>query len=163
MSIDKKLKHQKTNLSFQCSKEMKWLRTPKDIWTDLSKEFNFTIDCCASDQNHLLPRYYTIEDNCLTKDWSKEVAYIHPMFDGKIGKFVEKACHTKNFTGVFLLPAATHTKYFHEFIYKNPNCEIRFLRKPVRGFRFGHDDGTEDDPSKIAYIKPLMIVIFRNN
>ena len=80
----------------------------------------------------------------------------------KIPKFVEKAYHTKNFTGVFLLPSATHTKYFHDYIYKNPNCEIRFLKKPVKGFRFGHDDGTEDDPSKIGYIKPLMIVIFRN-
>jgi len=67
-------KHIKSNLSFSCSKVMKWLRTPKDIWADLTKEFNFTIDCCASDQNHLLPRYYTIDNDCLTKDWSKEVA-----------------------------------------------------------------------------------------
>ena len=69
---------------------MKYLRTPPDIWESLSKEFNFTIDCCASDKNHLLPRYYTIDDDCLTKDWSGEIAYIHPLFDGKIGKFVEK-------------------------------------------------------------------------
>ena len=80
----------------------------------------------------------------------------------KIPKFVEKAYHTKNFTGVFLLPSATHTKYFHDHIYHNPNCEIRFLKKPVKGLRFGHDDGTGDDPDKIGYIKPLMIVIFRN-
>ena len=160
--INKKLKHQKTNLSFQCSKVMEWVRTPKTIWADLTKEFDFTIDCCASDKNHLLPRYYTIKDDCLTKDWSKEVAYIHPLFDGKIGKFVEKAYHTRNFTGVFLLPASTHTKYFHDFIYTNPNCEIRFLKKPVKGFRFGKDDGSPDDLTKIAYIKPLMIVIFRN-
>ena len=162
MKTKEELKHDKTNLSFQCSKIMKYLRTPKDIWQDLTKEFNFTIDCCASHSNHLLPRYYTIDDDCLTKDWSGEVAYIHPLFDGKIGKFVEKAYHTKNFIGVFLLPSSTHTKYFHEWIYHNPNCEVRFLRKPVKGFRFGHDDGTEDDPNKIGYIKPLMIVIFRN-
>ena len=147
---------------FIYNKAFKYLRTPTNIWADLKKEFNFTIYCCASDQNHLLPRYYTINNDCLTKDWSKEVAYIHPMFDGKIGKFVEKAYHTKNFTGVFLLPASTHTKYFHDFIYHNPNCEIRFLRKPNRGFHFGHDDGTADDPNALGYIKPLMIVIFRN-
>ena len=158
----KKFKHKKNQLSFTTSKEMKWLRTPPDIWQSLNKEFNFTIDCCASHQNHLLPRYYTIEDDCLTKDWSGEVAYIHPLFDTKIGKFVEKAYNTKNFTGVFLLPASTHTKYFHEYCYHNPNCEIRFLRKPVKGFHFGHDDGTIDDPNKIGYIKPLMILIFRN-
>ena len=147
---------------FQYNKTYNFLRTPKDIWSDLTKEFNFTIDCCASDQNHLLPRYYTKEQNALTKDWTGETAYIHPMFDGKIGKFVEKAFNTKNFIGVFLLPASTHTKYFHEYCYHNPNCEIRFLRKPVKGFHFGHDDGTIDDPNKIGYIKPLMILIFRN-
>ncbi len=156
----KQVKHNKSELTFS-AKEMKWLRTPKEIWADLSKEFKFTIDCCASDRNHLLPRYYTKENDALTKDWSGEVAYIHPLFDIKIPKFVQKAYYTKNFTGVFLLPAAVHTKYFHDFIYTNPNCEIRFLRKPVRGFRFGHDDGSEDN-NRIGYIKPLMIVIFRN-
>ena len=156
------LRHQKNQLSFSTSKVMKWLRTPKNIWQDLTKEFNFTVDCCASHKNHLLDKYYTIDNSCLDKDWSGEVAYIHPLFDGKIGKFVEKAYNTKNFTGVFLLPASTHTKYFHEWIYHNPNCEVRFLRKPVKGFRFGHDDGIEDDPNTIGYIKPLMIVIFRN-
>ena len=156
------LKHEKSNLSFSCSKEMKWLRTPLDIWADLSKEFKFTIDCCASDKNHLLPRYYTKQDDALTKDWSGEVAYIHPMFDSKIGRFVEKAANTKNFTGVCLLPAGTHTKYFHKFINNNPKCEVRFLKKPPKGFHFGHDDGTADDPTAIGYVKPLMVVIFRN-
>ena len=63
---------------------------------------------------------------------------------------------------VFLLPASTHTKYFHEYLYKRDNIEIRFLRKPKRGFRFGHDDGSEDEPDKIGYIKPLMICIMDN-
>ena len=62
-------KTKKTNLTFSAV-SMKYLRTPKDIWSELIKEFNFTIDCCASHNNHLLPRYYTIDDNCLTKDWS---------------------------------------------------------------------------------------------
>lgn len=141
---------------------MKYLRTPPDIWAGLSAEFPFTIDLCASNENHLLPRYYTISDSALNKDWSGEIAYCHPLFDGKIGKFVEKAFHTPNLTCVFLLPASTHTKYFHEWIYHNQNCQVRFLRKPEKGFRFGHDDGTADDPTKIGYIKPLMVVVMKN-
>ncbi len=152
----------KQTLSFSCSKKMEYLRTPPDIWTELKKEFPFTIDICASNDNHLVERYYTIDDNALNHNWEGEIAYIHPLFDGKIGKFVEKAYKTKNLTAVFLLPASTHTKYFHEFMYKKPNCEIRFLRKGVKGFHFGKDDGTEDDPKKIGYIKPLMIVVMRN-
>ena len=151
----------KNTLSFSCSKKMKYLRTPIDIWEQLSKEFNFTCDMCASHENHLVDKYYTIDDSALDKDWNGEVGYVHPLFDGKIGKFVEKATNSKG-TFVFLLPASTHTKYFHENFYKKDNVEIRFLRKGPKGFRFGNDDGTEDDPNSIGYIKPLMICIMRN-
>ena len=38
----------KTIKSIAFSAVSKYLRTPKDIWSELIKEFNFTIDCCAS-------------------------------------------------------------------------------------------------------------------
>jgi len=151
----------KQTLSFTCSKSMSYLRTPPNIWKDLTDEFDFTIDACASDDNHLLPKYYTKENSCLDKDWTNEVVYCHPMFDIYIGKFVEK-CANEKCVSVMLLPASTHTRYFHKFIYNKENVEIRFLEKPTRGFRFGADDGSEDDGTSIGYIKPLMVVIFRN-
>ena len=157
------LKHKKNQLSFSTSKEMKWLRTPKDIWEQLSSEFKFTIDVCATKKNTLLPRYYTKEVDGLKQDWTGETAYIHPLFDTNIWRWVKKAYETKNFTGVLLLPASVHTKYFHEWIYHNKNCEIRFLRKPLGGFRFGHDDDFRlTHANKMGYLRPLMIIIFRN-
>ena len=60
---------QKNTLSFSCSKKMKYLRTPVDIWEDLSKEFNFTCDLCASHENHLIDKYYTAEDSALDHSW----------------------------------------------------------------------------------------------
>ena len=151
----------KQTLSFSCSKKMKYLRTPKDIWEKLSDEFDFTCDMCASDENHLIDKYYTAENSALDKDWTDEIGYIHPLFDSKIGKFVEKAHNSKGLF-VFLLPASTHTKYFHDYFYKRDNVEIRFLRKPLKGFRFGNDDGSIDDMNSIGYIKPLMICIMDN-
>ena len=154
----------KQTLSFMTSKSYKFIRTPLDIWKNLKKEFEFTIDVCASHNNNLLPRYYTEEQDGLKQDWTGEVVYCHPMFDMHIGKWVEKAFNSKC-TTVFLLPASTHTRYFHRFIYKNPNCEIRFLEKPKQGFNFGHEDGTFEElpKGKVGYIKSLMIVIFRND
>ena len=152
----------KNTLSFTCSKVMKYLRTPTDIWERLSKEFDFTIDVCSSEENHLLPRYYTKEQNGLEQDWTDEIVYCHPMFDMFIGKWAEKAYNSKCKT-VMLLPASTHTRYFHKYIYHNPRCEIRFLEKPNKGFRFLADDGSEDDLTKIGYIKPLMVVIFNRH
>jgi len=160
----------KQTLSFTCSKAMKFLRTPTDIWEQLKVEFDFTLDACASDENHLLPRYYTEKDNGLNQDWTGEVVYCHPMFDGKIGKWVEKA-YNSNCLTVMLLPSATHTRYFHRFIWdkaKNKpreNVEIRFLEKPKQGFSFGNDDGSDSTipKGKVGYIKPLMIVVFHNS
>ena len=85
-------------LSLSPKKAMCWLRTPKNIWKDLKKEFKFTIDLCASDKNHLVKRYYTKENNCLSKDWSNEIAYLHPMFDAGIWQFIKKAFKTKKLT-----------------------------------------------------------------
>tara|TARA_R100001244_G_scaffold111389_1_gene82389 strand:+ start:83 stop:565 length:483 start_codon:yes stop_codon:yes gene_type:complete len=152
---------EKNTLSFTCSKSMKYLRTPVDIWETLKNKYDFTIDICASDANHLLPRYYTKENDGLKHSWDGEIAYVHPLFDGKIGKFVEKASKSKG-TFVFLLPASVHTKYFHDYFYKKPNVEIEFLRKPVKGFRFLNDDGSADDQTSIGYIKALMICVMRN-
>lgn len=151
----------KNTLSFSCSKKMKYLRTPTDIWKELLNEFKFTCDMCASDNNHLIDKYYTIDNSALDKDWTDEVGYIHPLFDSKIGKFVEKAHNSKGLF-VFLLPASTHTKYFHDYFYKRDNVEIRFLKKPVKGFRFGNDDGSIENPNSIGYIKALMICIMDN-
>jgi hypothetical protein len=151
----------KNTLSFSCSKIMKYLRTPPDLWAKLTKEFKFTVDVCASHDNHLLPRYYTIERSGLLGDWTNEVVWCHPLFDSLIGGWVEKAYYSQC-TTVMLLPSGTHTCYFHNYIYKTPKVEVRFLKKPKKGFHFNRDDGSPDDPKRIGYIRPLMVVIFRN-
>ena len=153
--------YKKNELSFSCSKKMKFLRTPVDIKEKLFNKYNFTIDLCASDDNHLCERYYTKETDALKQNWDNEIAYLHPLFDSKIGKFIKKASESKNSTIVILIPASTHTKYFHDYLYKKENVEIEFLRKPNYGFRFLDDETGKDGENKIGYIKPLMICVMR--
>ena len=158
----------KNTLSFMTSKCYKYVRTPEDIWAELLAEFPFTLDACASDLNHLLPKWYTRDNSCLDKDWTGEVVYCHPMFDMHIQNFVEK-CAKEKCLSVMLIPSSTHTRYFHKYIWDKTTgktrdrVEIRFLEKPKQGFNFGHDDGTKEPiaKGKVGYIKPLMIVIFR--
>jgi len=161
-SVKKTRRISKQTLSFSCSKVMRYLRTPTDIWQDLSSEFRFSVDACASDANHLVDRYWTEREDGLKQDWTGEVVWCHPLFNGEVGRWVAKAAESRC-TTVLLLPAATHTRYFHRYIYHNPRCEIRFLEKPPKGFRFGRDDGQPDDESRIGYIRPLMLVVFRND
>ena len=132
---------------------MKWIRTPKEIWKPLSKEFNFTVDACASHNNHLLDKY-----------WTKEVVYCHPMYDNNIPKFIKKGIQSNSLC-VFLLPASTNAKYFHDYLWCNiehkpkENIQIRFLQKPDRnGFYFANDLG---ELPKTGYLRPLMLVIMQ--
>ena len=73
----------KTNL------KMEFIRTPQEIWHKLLQEYNFTVDACASDKNHLLPKYWTEKNTALDKNWDNEIVYCHPMYDINIPKFIK--------------------------------------------------------------------------
>ena len=140
--------------------EMKWIRTPKSIWKELSKEFNFTVDACASDKNHLLPKYWTKNNSALDQNWNGEIVYCHPMYDINIPKFIKKAINSKCLS-VFLLPASTNAIYFHKYLYKKSNIDVRFLPRTTsnKGYKMLSDDNEEP---KFGYIRPLMIVVIDN-
>lgn len=50
------------------SKSDEWT-TPQDFYDELNKEFNFTLDPCATDSNHKCENYYTKESNGLLQNW----------------------------------------------------------------------------------------------
>tara|TARA_R110002020_G_C15820301_1_gene733082 strand:+ start:56 stop:553 length:498 start_codon:yes stop_codon:yes gene_type:complete len=154
--------------SFDNKKElkMKYIRTPKEIWEELSSEFVFTVDACASDKNHLVDKYWTKENSALDKDWNNEIIYCHPMYDSAIPKFIKKA-YESNCLCVFLLPSSTNSVYFHQYFWDNKNfrsrdnIQLRFLEKPkgLYGFKFATDDGIEPET---GYLRPLMVVVMDN-
>lgn len=49
--------------------------TPADLFAELHREFDFTIDAAASDTNHKLPKYYTQETDGLAQSWEREREY----------------------------------------------------------------------------------------
>lgn len=146
--------------------KLEYIRTPKIIWDKLIKEFEFTVDACASDKNALLPKYWTKEDSALDHSWDGEIVYCHPMFDNNIPKFVKKAIESKCVT-VFLLPSSTNSVYFHKYFWDSltntprNNIEVRFLPKPAgqHGLKFLTEDNVEP---KFGYLKALMVVIVNN-
>ena len=50
------------------SKTDQWA-TPDDFFKELDQEFHFNLDPCADEQNHKCEKYFTKEDNGLSKDW----------------------------------------------------------------------------------------------
>jgi len=142
--------------------KMEFIRTPKDIWSKLIQEYNFTVDACASDKNHLLPKYWTKENSALDHNWDNEVVYCHPMFDNQIPRFVEKSFKHKCVC-VFLLPSSTNAIYFHKYFWNadkykpRKNIKIEFLpRKDTKkSYLFLTDDGVAP---KRGFLRPLMLV-----
>ena len=123
--------------------------TPQDFFDKYNEEFNFTFDVCALPENAKVQNYYTPEINGLAQTWSGR-CWCNPPYGREISYWVKKAYESKCLT-VMLLPARTDTKWFHAYIYKNPNAEIRFIKGRLK---FGG--------SKNSAPFPNMVVIFRN-
>ena len=50
------------------SKTVEWA-TPQDFFDKLNAEFNFNLDPCANDENHKCDRYFTKDDDGISKNW----------------------------------------------------------------------------------------------
>ena len=127
--------------------------TPMYFFEELNKEFNFTLDPCASHKNHKCKKYFTIDDDGLSKDWQGNVVFVNPPYGRVIGDWVSKSYEEslkKNTTVVMLVPARTDTRWFHDYIYNK--AEVRFVKGRLK---FG--DGKNSAPF------PSMVVIFRGD
>jgi site-specific DNA-methyltransferase (adenine-specific) len=133
------------------SKTDQWA-TPQWVFDQLHEEFKFTLDPCADEFNHKCDKYFTKEQNGLSKDWGSETVFCNPPYGREIPHWVQK-CFDEVHSGncpcaVMLIPARTDTQWFHKYIYRQ--AEIRFVKGRLK---FG--DSTNCAPF------PSMVVVFR--
>jgi site-specific DNA-methyltransferase (adenine-specific) len=107
---------------------------------DLDKEFHFTLDPC--------PLYGGVEVDGLEISWKGERVFVNPPYGPKIRAFMEKAQEAD--LAVFLIPARTDTKWFHEIVLPKAK-EIRFIQGRLK---FGGSKNSAPFPS--------MIIVFDN-
>lgn len=134
------------------SKTDQWA-TPQDFFDRLNDEFHFTLDPCADDTNHKCDRYFTKEIDGLSQDWGGETVFCNPPYGKDIKNWMKKSrdeAQKPNTTVVMLVPARTDTQYFHDYIYKKPNVEVRFIKGRLK---FGDSNNSAPFPS--------MVVVFR--
>lgn len=131
-------------------------RTPQEFFDMLNKEFNFTLDVAAANDNALCPAFFTKDRDALKRSWRPKTGsvFCNPPYGREIGHWVKKAYHEAikhDTTIVMLLPARTDTSYFHNYIYGH--AEIRFLRGRLK---FTDSTGKTHWPAPF----PSMVVIY---
>jgi len=133
--------------------------TPKWLFDQLNEEFHFELDPCTTTDNPLGTKYFCTKnggEDGLEMEWNVNT-FVNPPYGSRhIVNWVRKAHHDSDkygITVVMLLPARTDTKWFHDYIYRKPNVEIRFIRGRLR---FG---GGASQINTAPF--PSMVVIFR--
>lgn len=126
--------------------------TPQDFFDKLNAEFHFDLDVCADEINHKCDKYYTKQQDGLTMPW-KGIVWCNPPYGREIGAWVRKALFASvgGATVVMLIPARTDTKWFHDYIYKRDNVEVRFVKGRLK---FGNSKNSAPFPSMVVVFKP---------
>ena len=126
------------------SKSDMW-STPKYLYDQLDATFNFDLDPCATKENAKCSRYFTKEDDGLSKEWSGSV-FMNPPYGREISKWMKKAyiCSLQGTTVVCLVPARTDTNWWHEYAMKG---DITFIRGRLK---FGEHRNSAPFPSAIV-------------
>lgn len=121
------------------SKTNEW-STPQDFFDKLNYEFNFTLDVSATRENAKCSKFFTIEDDGLKQDWSRDICWMNPPYGGHTGEWIKKA-YEESLRGskvVSLIVSSTDRSYWHDFIFPFAS-EIRFIRGRLK---FGDSKST---------------------
>jgi len=133
------------------SKTNEWY-TPHKLFNYLNDIFHFTLDPCATHENKKCEKYYTLEDDGLSKDWGGQVVFMNPPYGGHTADWLKKAEQERHngTTTVCLIVSSTDRSYWHEFIEPYAD-EIWFLRGRVK---FGGQKTTAPFASAIVIFRP---------
>ena len=114
-------------------------RTPVSLYADLDREFHFNFDPCP---------FGDTSGGLICESWRRRRVFCNPPYGPEIVSWVRCAAEAE--LAVYLLPARTDTRWFHEIVLPKAK-EIRFIKGRLK---FG--DAAKDAPF------PSMIVIFEN-
>lgn len=111
--------------------------TPPAFYAELNKEFNFNFDPCPLD---------SVFDGLLV-EWRGNI-FVNPPYSN-IRAFLEKGLVEKQAGHinwlVFLIPARTDTRWFHDLVYNK--AELRFIKGRLK---FGDAKNSAPFPSMLA-------------
>jgi phage N-6-adenine-methyltransferase len=124
--------------------------TPDDFFQRLNRIYRFNLDVCATPKNAKCQRYFTVQDDGLSKQWDG-VCWMNPPYGRAIRAWMKKA-YEESKTGttvVCLVPSRTDAAWWHDYAMKG---QVEFLRGRLK---FGG--------SKNCAPFPCALVVFRGS
>lgn len=131
--------------------------TPPDLFQKLDSEFRFTLDPCATIKTAKCSRFFTEQEDGLSKDWEGDRVFMNPPYGAEIRPWIRKARESadKGALVVGLVPAETDSDWWHDHIVDR--AEIRYIRGRIRFLVYG-DDGLVMWASPF---RPSVVVVWR--
>lgn len=131
------------------SETVEWY-TPQDFFDELDAEFGFELDVCATAENAKCAKFFTKEDDGLSRNWTG-ICWCNPPYGRGIGDWVKKAYDSSlsGATVVCLVPARTDTKWFQDYCL--PYGEVRFVRGRLK---FGGCVNPAPFPCAVVIFRP---------
>ena len=104
--------------------------TPRELFETLNREFSFTLDGCADASNAKLERFYSLEEDGLSRPWQGERVFLNPPYS-QISAWARKAYEESRGGAlvVCLVPSRTGSRWFREYMAPG---EVRFLTKRIK-------------------------------
>lgn len=124
--------------------------TPQDLFDALDARYGFTVDVCANDGNAKCARYYTPDDDGLSRSWEGEVAWCNPPYGRAIAAWARKCAEESRRARVVMLCAARpDTRWFAEHV--APHARVAFVVGRLRFERGGAALDAAPFPSMLAF------------
>ena len=145
----------KSNMDVHFSSKTNEWDTPQAFYDILDRMFNFTLDPCATEQSKKCEKYFTVQDDGLSKSWANETVFMNPPYGRQISKWIKKAYDesiNNSATVVCLIPSRTDTRYWHDYVMKS--SELYFIKGRLK---FGNSQSKPNSapfPSAVVVFKP---------
>lgn len=104
--------------------------TPEKLFNYINREFKFTLDVCASENNKKCENYFDIKIDGLKQDWIG-VCWMNPPFNKELKKWVVKARdESQKHKSIVccLIPVRSNTMWWKDV---SEDAEIRFITGEV--------------------------------
>lgn len=119
----------------------------------------FSLDVSATAESAKAPRFYTLADNGLARDWVADAgagaAWMNPPYsdcESWVAKAIAESA--RGLTVVGLLPSRTDTRWFHLVLAVQERCQIWFARGRLR---FGEATSSAPFPSLVVVFRPERV------